>query len=94
MDAKRLSMSRLGHIMQRASSHIMKKFFPLIHSRLNSGAWAVVMLVVIEALSAFLSGTNSPCGTSPSRSPGQQHSMIDHLSIDQHGQALARIGII
>jgi hypothetical protein len=57
VDAKRLIMSRLGRIMQHASSHIMKKLFPLIHSRLNSGAWTMVMLVVIEALSAFLSGS-------------------------------------
>jgi hypothetical protein len=43
--------------MQQASSHIMKKLLPFIHSRFNSGAWAVVMLVIIEALSAFLSGS-------------------------------------
>jgi hypothetical protein len=35
----------------------MRKLFPLIHSRLNSGAWSVVMLVVIKALSVVFSGS-------------------------------------
>ena len=65
MDAKRLIMSRLGRITQCASSHIMNKLLPLIHSRLNSGAWSVVMLVVIEALSAFLSGSLTVGGLTP-----------------------------
>ena len=53
--------------MQRASAHFMRNLFPRIHSRLNSnsGAWAVVMLVAIEALSAFLSGSLTVGGLTP-----------------------------
>jgi hypothetical protein len=35
----------------------MNRLSPFIRARFNSGAWAVVMLILIEALSAFLSGS-------------------------------------
>jgi hypothetical protein len=35
----------------------MNRLSPFIHSRFNSGAWAVALLIIIEALSAFLSGS-------------------------------------